>query len=738
MKNKRFLASMLSILMLSSNMGVQAFADTATTNSSFTATSEMIGGGLIVTIPDSVPLAKSDDNFVGTGKVTAQGSTSPENVLSVSTNPKITYKNQYKTDITVDADVTFGTDCVAEWSASELKDNITADPKLGYDVTAKVPFADIKYIGEYKTNILFNIALSTSDAVTTYYMGYNYTDSTNVNYLNQNDIAYDILPQADTVAELKEFSTDREAIEAKGYDKIVESSDANLVIPSTMDGNEVVGVSFDTFFADEDIATYVDDIEVPSSVTGVELSDTTSSASTTVITCENVRTAVNLSKKLPSAAKIRFRFEANGERDYTEFFRYYYSSTYGYIVEGFSEYGYNMLKSYGADSTVEVTLPVTYKGNEVKGFNSGGTYKFSAVLEDPELPSQVWVLPDSYTYCGGFWNDGRINESNPCTKLKGVVLNSGLEQISANAFKYCTGLESIEIPASVTKIGSQAFAHCPNLTSVTFEEGFNGLYSDSMNYNVFMGTGITEVTFPSSMTKLNGTEFGNSSTSITLEKINWNINHDAVEQLYNDNYLSNAGVLVSFADGNYIGVGSSAIPQTAQSDDGINAFISSDVTDNAFNNNEGKAYKHITIQNGVTSIGSKAFYKCTAETISIPDTVTTIGANAFDKTSSNLGTFDLRNVTSLGGSAFKGVTFDKLTVTDDQIQAENIRGTTIKDLYIDYDGSALLAKYSSNECTITNVYFSGSEEEWATFVGSNADNNAPLTGANITCNATMP
>ena len=726
---------MLSILMLSSNMGVQAFADTATTNSSFTATSEMIGGGLIVTIPDSVPLAKSDDNFVGTGKVTAQGSTSPENVLSVSTNPKITYKNQYKTDITVDADVDFGTDCVAEWSASELKDNITADPKLGYDVTAKVPFADIKYIGEYKTNILFNIALSTSDAVTTYYMGYNYTDSTNVNYLNQNDIAYDILPQADTVAELKEFSTDREAIEAKGYDKIVESSDANLVIPSTMDGNEVVGVSFDTFFADEDIATYVDDIEVPSSVTGIELSDTTSSASTTVITCENVRTAVNLSKKLPSAAKIRFRFEANGERDYTEFFSYTRSSTHGYIVEGFSEYGYNMLKSYGADSTVEITMPVTHDGKEVKGLRSGGTYEFSAVLEDPELPEQIWILPDSYTFCGGFWNDGRVNESNPCTKLKGVVFNSGLEEIHADAFEYCTGLESIKIPASVTKIGDSAFGHCTNLTNVTFEEGFNG----NIGIGAFQNTGITEITFPSSKTTLNGTEFGSSSSSITtLEKINWNINHDEPTITYDNKNLSNAGVLVSFADGNYIGVGSSAIPQTAQSDDGINAVISSDVVDKQFYNIEGKAYKHITISSGVSSIGVKAFYDCTAETISIPDTVTTIGETAFKGATSNLGDFDLRNVTSIGSYAFYGATFDKLTVTDDQIYAKNINGAIIEDLYIDYDGSVNLKGWVTDNCTITNVYFSGSEDDWATFVGSNVDNNAPLTGANITFNATMP
>lgn len=726
MKKKQLLASLLCGVTVFTSSGVQAFADTQSTVSDFTATADILGGDLVVTVPDEVPLEKSGDNFVGTGTVTAHGTTNPKSVLTVWTNPEITYENQYKTDITVNADVTFGTDCTAQWTASELKDNITANPKSGYEVTATVPFSEVEYIGEYKTNILFNIELSSSDVATTYYMGYDYTDSTSVSYDNQNDIAYDILPQADTVAELKEFSTDKEAIEAKGYDKVIESSDESLVIPSDIEGYEVVGVSFDSFFADEDIATYVDDVEVPSSVTGVELSDTTSSASTTVITCENVRTAVNLSKKLPSTAKIRFQFEANGERDYTEFFNYR-TSNGQYVVEGFSEYGYSTLKSYGADTTVEITMPVTYNGNEVKGLVSGGTYEFSEVFADVDTPEQVWILPDSYTICKGFWNDGGIGSDKPCTKLKGVILNEGLTTIASDAFRYCTSLETVVIPSTVTEIGTNAFADNPNLTSVTFADGFNG----AIKNNAFAGTGLSDVSLPSSCTSLNGATFGDDRTALSVDVIRWGINHD-VATITNASYLDNT--LVVFADGNYIGGDELAV---AESNDGINAVVSADIADGAFYNNEGKTYKTISIADGVSSIGKNAFRSCTAESISIPSTVTAIGANAFMACTAVFETLDLRNV-SVGDTAFFQATIDTCIITDDQIRNNAVKSATINNLYIDYDGSVTLGSNVTKGCTITNVYFSGTEEEWTTFLSSYADTNTALTGANIIFEATMP
>lgn len=701
---KRLLAGMLSCFIVASSGGVSAFADTKTADTSFTATADMLGGGLIVTIPDNVALTKSGDEFVGTGKVTAQGITSPKSVLSVSTNPKITYANQYKSDITVDASVSFGTDCSASWTASELKANLTAEPKLGYDITATVPFSKIDYIGTYKTNILFNISLSTDDKVMTYYMGYKYSDSSDVSYANQYDIAYDILPQTDMVAELKEFSTNKEEIEAKGYDMVIESSDKNLVIPSSMENIQVVGVCFETLFSEAEIAAYIEEVEVPDSVKGVELSNSESSISTAVITCDNVRSAVNVSKKLPDTATIRFKFEANGERDYTEFFDYHYENG-KYYVCGFSQYGYDTLKSYGTDSIVEISLPVTYNGSrgvaQVAGIRSdvaGAEIDFSDSLSDSDMPQQEWVLPDNYDSCLGFWCSG-FNTSNPCTKLKSVTFNEGLTEIHSDAFKYCTGFESVVIPSSVTTIKSDAFYGCTNLKNVVFKDGFDGSIED----NVFMDTGITEVTLPDSCTSLNGYAFGNNESSngynSNVVKIKWGISHDTAE------VTNSSGITytrISFADGDYIGADSRAVKAIATSDDGVSAVLSCDTIESSYKNTEGKAYKNLILTDSIVSIGKSAFDGCTA----------------------SISRADLRNAVTVGTWAFCDTTIDTCIIKDTFLATEYVfHGAKIKNLYIDYtDSEATLAKYATNNAVIENVYFSGTEEQYIEFLGSRAGN----------------
>lgn len=739
MKKKRVLASLMCGLMLIPSNSLVAFASTSETPATFTATAEMLGGDLVINIPDSLSLSKDGNNFVGTGTVSAQGVTNPTAVLSVSTNTTLAYVNQSDTSIKANASVSFGTDGTAQWTASELKANVDAADKKSFQVTATVPMSEIEYIGEYASNIVFNISLSKSDTATTYYMGYDYTDSTSVSYDNQTDVPYDILPQADTVAELKEFSTDKDAIEAKGYDKVIESSDSSLVIPATVDDNEVVGVSFNTFFADDSIATYVSDVEVPNSVTGVELTTASNSASTTIITCENVRTAVNLSKKLPSEAKIRFKFESNGERDYKEFFTYSYDSNNdGYKVTGYSAYGLEQLKNYGGDTTVSITLPVTATTDN-RGTKSvvglgmvGYDDNISGSLVDTDVPMQEWIIPDSYIYCNGFWNNSSFKESHPCTRLKKVTFGSSLTSIYTDAFRYCTGLEELVIPASVTNIGSYAFYGCTNLSSVTFADGFNG----SMGDNAFVNTGLETVTLPSSLTEINGRAFDTDSDAdgnAGVKKFTWNVIHNSITV---KNSWDIHCTIFDFSDGRYVGAGSSATVATATSDDGINAVISSNVADSAFYNNEGKAYSTITITEGVTAIGNNAFRKSTAQTITLPSTITSIGSDAFNQCSANFDTLDLRNV-SVGETAFYDASITKCTVTASQVNDRVSTGATITNLYIDYSTPAKLGGYRFNEGTVTNVYFSGSEADWTTFMNGYEDTNGVLVNANVTYNATM-
>lgn len=732
MRKKRLVAGLLcTALTMNSFNTVFANSTQVTGNSAMsesfatlTASASMLGGDLIVTIPDSLPLSKSGTDMVGTGTVTAEGNCNPSAILTVTTDTTITYENQSDKSITVPASVDFGVDGQAQWTAVDLKNNLTASSKMGYNVTATVPMSKIEYVGDYKSKIVFNITLEAPDT-TTYYMGYSLSEPESVSYSNDANIPYDTYAQSDQVAELKEFSLDRSTLEGR-YDIIVESTDSNLVIPSTLDGYDVVGASFESFFAEDEIATYVSNIEVPDSVTGVELADADTSASTTVITCYNLRAAVKLSKILPSGATVKFKLKNGEKQDYTEYFRYEWYSTYnGYLVTGFSQYGYEELKSKGSDITVEIQLPMTYNDGShgthaVVGLS--GSYlsfgnnskKFETAMEDTDFPSMEWVFPDCYKYCKGFFGCDVSNEAKK--KLKGLTLNEGLEVIYQEAFRDFDSLTSIHIPSTVTSIESRAFYDCNNLSTITFADGFNGSIGDSN----FACTAATEITLPSSLTSFNVQALGNSDSNHDIRLIRWNINHD-VPTFDHDTY--NRATLIKYADGDYTGFGSEAKAARLQSDDGITATISSDITAGQYESSSSKGYdlniyKHIIIADGVTSIGEEGL-SCystehkSPETISIPDSVTTFGYKAVWTSGSNLGTIDMRNKI-YDSNPFYGSKIENLTVGVNEINAAE--GATVTNMYIDYDGSSTLS--SESNIKVTNVYFSGTEEQWTTFKNS--------------------
>ena len=86
-----------SVLLMSNSMNV--FANTVGVSNStgsgnsptnFVASSAILGGDLIVTVPDDLTLSKSGTDMTGTGTVTAEGNLNPGSVLPVSPDKKIT------------------------------------------------------------------------------------------------------------------------------------------------------------------------------------------------------------------------------------------------------------------------------------------------------------------------------------------------------------------------------------------------------------------------------------------------------------------------------------------------------------------------------------------------------------------------------------------------------------------------------------------------------------------------
>lgn len=168
-KMKRFLATLLTGVMLMSN-GVVAFAAdvpvsggtaTGSTPTSFTVDNTVLGGDLVVSVPADMTLTydSSSSTFKSADVVSAKGRILASKKLEVKTPTAITYKNDDDNSITVPGTITFGSvsgsDQLTEWSAAQLLTSLTTLDSR--NITASVNKNDISYIGTYKATINYNI-----------------------------------------------------------------------------------------------------------------------------------------------------------------------------------------------------------------------------------------------------------------------------------------------------------------------------------------------------------------------------------------------------------------------------------------------------------------------------------------------------------------------------------------------------------------------------------------------------
>ena len=102
-----------------------------------------------------------------------------------------------------------------------------------------------------------------------------------------------------------------------------------------------------------------------------------------------------------------------------------------------------------------------------------------------------------------------------CVNIKSVVLNDGIIEIGANAFKGAA-ISEMDVPATVTTIGQYAFANCLNLTKVTFYEGLEKIDNYAFQ-NCKLLTG--KITIPSTTTGIGVYAFsGTAITELAIEE----------------------------------------------------------------------------------------------------------------------------------------------------------------------------------------------------------------------------
>ncbi len=253
---------------------------------------------------------------------------------------------------------------------------------------------------------------------------------------------------------------------------------------------------------------------------------------------------------------------------------------------------------------------------------------------------------DNALYLGNTNNPYHVLIKAKSTDITSCEINENTGIIYDNAFSGCSSLTSITIPENVTDIGSSAFSVCESLTAVYITDivawcaiEFDVYYDNPLYYakNLYLnGELVTELEIPAGITEIKDHTFaGFSGTSITIGGSVTSIGGGAFANCFSldDVYITDiaAWCAIEFGD-------SMANPLTYAK----NLYIN------------GELVTEIEIPDGVTSIGSYAFYNYYSLTsITIPESVTSIGEGAFERCTSPLSITIPDSVTSIGKHAFK-------------------------------------------------------------------------------------
>lgn len=270
-------------------------------------------------------------------------------------------------------------------------------------------------------------------------------------------------------------------------------------------------------------------------------------------------------------------------------------------------------------------------------------------------------------------------------KIEGALtIPEGVTSITREAFAGCLGITSVSIPNGVTSIGMSAFANCRELTSITLPDSVTSIghfvfgncfkLADitlsanlkSIGGNAFKGCKFANITLPAGLTSIDYSAFEEcvnltelnipaSVTSIAGDLF-WNCYRLASITVDQNNtaYASQNGILYDKAKTQII-----SIPQSLGGDITIPDGITS-IGERAF---EGAGITSVSIPASVTGIGDEAFAACHSLTsVTIANGVQSIGREAFYNCDRLLSVTIPASVTSVGYEAF-GWCYALTTVT---------------------------------------------------------------------------
>ena len=347
--------------------------------------------------------------------------------------------------------------------------------------------------------------------------------------------------------------------------------------------------------------------------------------------------------------------------------------------------GYGVID--GCLNLKELTLPISLAAKEEFASCYFNVEKVTLTKGDAAVPEEHYF----------YW----FTESG----CKEVVLEEGITEIYDSMFNSCETLTTVTIPVSVTAIDFDAFFGCTSLTDVYY----NGIRSQWNNINIGWGNELlTEATIHCQKLIISGTcgedltwtfeeetgelilsgtgkidysecpwdSFKSSIKSVTIPVGVTSVDDNAFDGCTNltDVYFEGKRAQwnnIAFNSGNSVlssatlhceeavanGTCGDSLTWEYYSDGSLFICGTGAMKDYNYNNRPWESYedsiKSVVIRNGVTSIGSYAFYDCNnLISVTIGNSVTTIGSYAFNSCG-NLTSVTIGNsVTSIGSNAF--------------------------------------------------------------------------------------
>ena len=275
----------------------------------------------------------------------------------------------------------------------------------------------------------------------------------------------------------------------------------------------------------------------------------------------------------------------------------------------------------------------------------------------------TWTLKDGVLTISGTgamedYNWDSIPWRNYFDTIERIEVEDGVTNVGNYAFSDCTSLESIILPDGLRSIGKRAFAWCWNLADVTLPDGLESIDEAAF----FDCNSLRDITIPEGVTDISYKAFYycNSLSSVSIPKSVTSISQEAFECCYSLSTVNYAGTVaqweaINVADGNNRLItaninctdgditphGTCGVNAVWTLKDGVltisgtGAMDDYDDWNDAPWNGSSDLIKTVVIEDGVTSIGSRAFYPCYNLTgIMLPDSVTRIGESAFADCSS--------------------------------------------------------------------------------------------------------